>query len=310
MASVAHPLTFAVRRVGPVVNRILDRETQGDVSAVFRSAMYVEAGGALFCVGTDALEPGPINLITAAPAGFDWRETGLRAHERVLFTRQEFRIGTRFRFPLRAAEPWSPRPHSGAMHPDAIARGLVALRAGFSASPPGSGIGRFIEPGHVPAAGDREALAAAVSIAEARTWLACALARPGGVLPDAAWARELVGLGSGLTPAGDDFLGGVMIGLHALGHAETGMRLWHEIQPGAGQATNAISRALLGAASEGLGSESLLAATAAILRGDGPGIRACIPRISRIGHSSGWDTMTGIAATCDCWLQLHKANAA
>lgn len=310
MASFAQPLTLAVRSVGPVANRILDREADGHVSAIFRSAIYVEAGGAPFCIGTAALEPGPINLITAAPAGLDWQETGLRQHEGVVLTPQELCIGARFRLPLRAAELWSPRPHSGAIHPEAIARGLAALRAGFCASPPGGGINRFIEPGHVPEARDREAQAAAAPVAEARTWLAYALARPAVAPPEAAWARELVGLGSGLTPSGDDFLGGMMIGLHAVGRAETGILLWRAIQPSAAQATNAISRALLGAASEGLGSESLLAATAAILRGDVPGVRACIPRISRIGHSSGWDAMTGIVAACECWLQSQKADAA
>mgnify|MGYP003694359729 CR=1 FL=1 len=58
-------------------------------------------------------------------------------------------------------------------------------------------------------------------------------------------AEELIGLGPGLTPAGDDYLGGVMVALHLLDRAGQAAALWRWLEPRLAQRSNAISAGAL-----------------------------------------------------------------
>jgi len=298
---------FPVRTVGPLARRLLGQAADGRVAAVFRSAFYVETTRGLLCVGTAALEPGPVTLVTAAPAGADWRDLGVSREARAVVAASALRVGGRFRFPFGAAADWQPERIAGPVAPAAAARGLAALRTVFSGRPVAEGLGRFVDPGYVPRGDHREGAAAARCIAGARGWLKAALGAGETVAghPDD-WAGGLTGLGPGLTPSGDDFLGGVMLALHALGQAGLTQVIWDCIRPGLGRETNSISAALLGAASEGFGSAAVHAAMAAVLRGD-PALPAAVRALDRIGHSSGWDAMAGVAAVLGAWLEAQRA---
>jgi hypothetical protein len=102
---------------------------------------------------------------------------------------------------------------------------------------------------------------------------------------------DLVGLGSGLTPSGDDFLVGALAVLDALAerraHAALA-RMIFDLPPGL---TSALSECLLKAAAAGYVGEDLHCAVSAVI--SGMPSRA-IAAIGRIGHSSGWDSMAGI----------------
>jgi len=293
-----------VRTVGPVAQRLLGDIADGRVVAVFGAAFYVESRSQVLCLGTSAIEAGPITLITAASRGTDWRALGLTAGEPVLLSATEIRVAGRFRFPLRGAAPWAPETISEAAKPGTVACGLAALRAATSCVHGMDGLGGFIDPGWTPDPDRSVAHAAADPVADARRWLSSAFAvldpsRTG----DLDWARQLVGLGIGLTPSGDDFLGGLMIALHALGHGGIARALWCQLGPAAREATNAISFALLAPAAEGLGSESIHMAICAVTGGDAAALRLALPGIGRIGHSSGWDAMAGVAVAMDGWLR-------
>jgi hypothetical protein len=112
-------------------------------------------------------------------------------------------------------------------------------------------------------------------------------------------AEGLVGMGEGLTPSGDDYIGGVLFGLAML--REAGARLaW--CSPGmvasfikASKArTNLISAALLGDHAAGHASEALhrFAYTFLMGRSAEAAYQAACDLI-RIGHSTGWDLLTG-----------------
>ena len=111
-------------------------------------------------------------------------------------------------------------------------------------------------------------------------WLRHGLAMPGD-------AAALVGLGPGLTPSGDDYLGGMMIALHALARDAQAGALWRWLQPRLGAATSAISAAHLTAAAEGEGHEALHR----VLQGTAPP-----SALDAVGHCSGWDALAGAAA--------------
>jgi hypothetical protein len=311
MARRERPLTFLVRTAGPVARRILSGAAEGRVAAVFGAAFYIETESQMLCLASAAVEPGPLSLITFAPAETDWRAHGLRPQERVALSPLELRVGNHARFPLRGATPWAPEPMIRAPDPTTAARGLTAFRtAAYDLTAP-EGLGAFLEPGYMPGRKNPISQAAAAPIAEARRWIAGVIR---GERPDSArdlnWAYRLTGLGVGLTPSGDDFLGGTMIALHALGQQEISRALWRDLCPHAREATNAISFALLSAAAEGLGSESVHRMLGAVLHGDVSAIRAGLPGIGRIGHTSGWDAMAGVATALDGWLRSEALAAA
>ncbi len=104
-------------------------------------------------------------------------------------------------------------------------------------------------------------------------------------------ADALIGLGPGLTPAGDDFVGGSMIALRACGEAALAERVAAWALPQAATNTNRISRAHLACAAQGEGHEALHA-----LLGSAEGSRrfqASLAWLARIGHTSGLDAAAG-----------------
>jgi hypothetical protein len=107
----------------------------------------------------------------------------------------------------------------------------------------------------------------------------------------------LIGLGPGLTPAGDDFVGGAMIALRTFGYVDTAERIAAWALPLAGERTNRISRAHLECAAAGEGHEALHD----YLGSFGP---TALERLARIGHSSGLDAAAGARAA------LRAAQAA
>ena len=100
-------------------------------------------------------------------------------------------------------------------------------------------------------------------------------------------AAALIGLGPGLTPSGDDYLGGMLIALHALARDAQAGALWRWLQPRLAAATSAISAAHLAAAAEGEGHEALHQ----VLQGTAPP-----SALDAVGHCSGWDALAGAAA--------------
>ena len=112
-------------------------------------------------------------------------------------------------------------------------------------------------------------------------------------------AREVAGLGPGLTPSGDDFLGGLFFALHFL-HLSypatfpraaevSGLLDW------ARSRTHPVSHAIFSDLAMGHGPGPLHELAGNLVRGrEGPvqSVDAAV-RVSRIGHSSGWDMLAG-----------------
>ena len=105
--------------------------------------------------------------------------------------------------------------------------------------------------------------------------------------------QSLLGLGPGLTPSGDDFLGGAMVALACLDMITLRDALWDVLAPLAVTRTTDISRAHLAAAAEGFGSAALHALLDAVMAGDADAIPPRVATLATIGHTSGWDAMAG-----------------
>lgn len=109
-------------------------------------------------------------------------------------------------------------------------------------------------------------------------------------------AAGLVGLGPGLTPSGDDFIGGAMVALRALGRGVIADRLAEWALPLAAAGTSRISRAHLAEAARGEGAGALHEMIEIISWPAGGGILSRLEAIDAVGHTSGWDALAGAAA--------------
>ncbi|MBU1492426.1 MAG: DUF2877 domain-containing protein [Actinobacteria bacterium] len=112
-------------------------------------------------------------------------------------------------------------------------------------------------------------------------------------------AADLVGLGGGLTPSGDDYIGGVLFGLAML--QEAGVLLsWCSPEELASfiqvskARTNQISAALLGDHAAGHAAETLHRFAVAFLMGlPGQAAYRAADDLTQMGQSTGWDLLTG-----------------
>jgi len=111
--------------------------------------------------------------------------------------------------------------------------------------------------------------------------------------------EKLIGLGPGLTPSGDDYLGGLLFIAHHLRQAYGG-----GISPGSSQEmgfldhartkTNRISFTILGDLCTGHGPEPLHTLVLSMLSGEHPmRVRSIAERLTQIGSTTGWDMLAG-----------------
>lgn len=110
----------------------------------------------------------------------------------------------------------------------------------------------------------------------------------------AAACRGAVGLGAGLTPAGDDFLCGVLASLAACDPARFDV-LRRAVPPWCAQ-TSAVSRDYLLLACDGVFSPLLTGVWLALAANDAASLHAAVQRLLAHGSSSGLDTLSGCVA--------------
>jgi hypothetical protein len=109
-----------------------------------------------------------------------------------------------------------------------------------------------------------------------------------------------VGLGQGLTPSGDDFLGGLLFAAHSLRTAYPEDFDW-ENEPIMGlidwahAQTHPISHAILSDLALGHGPEPLHEVFTSLLKGQNlDHTMAGVTRLIKIGATSGWDILAGM----------------
>lgn len=125
--------------------------------------------------------------------------------------------------------------------------------------------------------------------------------------------KTLIGLGSGLTPGGDDLLGGFVAGLWCTDGDQSrrttfitglGSAIRHHSRQ-----TNDISRTYLYHAVRGQVSSLLANLAEAISRGEAPDQLAGVAEAAmQVGHTSGMDTVTGLLIGLATWTDSVPRN--
>lgn len=189
-----------------------------------------------------------------------------KLNDRLICTRSELRFSSGLSFPIQGAVLWRPVPA-----PDFRRGALPRIKRIFP----------------------RQSAALA-------TWIAQGAS---GDAPEA--VASLIGMGNGLTPAGDDLIGGALIALHALGKNGIADRLGKWALCLSRTRTNRISRAHLQCAASGEGHEALHHALSAILAGR-TSLEKELSALERIGHTSGMDALSGALLALDVTDRLHR----
>ncbi len=296
MAEV-RPVRLTVTHIGPSAARTLAgvQTSPGQVVAVFRHAAYLQFRSGMVCLAGSRAALGPLAVITAGAGAFpDLIETGQPVWRRGT----RFTVGPRVVIDPVRAEPWSPAPWPPLPAPGRIREALACLRRHVPSTVPATGLGPYVMGGSQPAPTGRVARHARHTMAAARMDLVC---REEAGLH---WARDLLGLGPGLTPSGDDCLGGMLLALHAIGERPVARRLWGRIKTDVCTRTHAISRAHLAAAAHGLGSERVHRILRILLEGAHPA--SALADLARMGQSSGWDTLAGVVTVLEGYGHMTR----
>ena len=268
---MAAPAPRAISIALPLWQALLARPFSGAVTGIFaRACNLSDDRGRVITLATPEVGNGPFSIVVDAAAGWLIElETGQRATvdaERIVLGRREI--------PLAGACTWEARlPELGRPR---LSPAIAATLQPYARWPP-------------RAAGTPVAAAMAGLLARGARALATALEHGNGV---AAAARQLAGLGQGLTPAGDDYLVGVMAALWLLGERDMASTIARSAAP----RTTTLSAAFLTAAARGQFVEPWHHLARALAAQCAPECAAAARRIAASGASSGRDALAGFTA--------------
>ena len=273
MISKFEPFTLDLYRMGPVAARVLKQVARGKVIAVFDNCFYLDLNNTYICLGNSNFSDGPLNVISSAPGKTNWITSGIRVGDRANVANHILSVGLNMLFRFTNTEVWKPRPVL-------ITPTLTSKIEQFYASNPSqSGLPKQAYP-----------LIDALS-----DWLKTSTPlHPPSI-------EGLLGMGPGLTPSGDDFIGAMLITLHHMGQIETKAQLTKRVIHLTTKGTNPISAQHLYAAIGGMGNDALHRVLA-----DEP---SALNALISIGHTSGWDALAGVYATLKVYYNTSQEGA-
>lgn len=290
--SISQPVFDIVKREGLAIRVLANYR---------RACTLVTSDGEVFALVSPAIGNGPLNIVIEENAALEHVEPRLP----VVFSDEQPSLGGSLVVSLEAAQLWRPEVQWGCLtaqrrnlednfaalctclSQNGIAKGLLGLVLDIAKEP------RACEDG-------THSLHILAFLARARVGIKGLLQalQDGDRLSIRESAALLAGLGPGLTPAGDDYLVGLMAGLRVW----TGPLNSSGLSPddacqiifGATEGrTTPLSRAFLHSAKEGLFGENWHRLLAELARGEAIGIQQAARRILASGATSGADALAG-----------------
>jgi len=290
--------------LGGPARRALGLDCAWEVLAAFRRSLYcLSAQGSVVCIGPPSLGPGPLSILADLPPDLDWRGRGIRPGTPAHWDGVALRLAPGLVFSCAAARPWQPAAPSGPWDVAVFSANVQTLAAEVRRRAQQDGLaplipallfgGPFSPHGH-RLARELSQIAAPV-VQDLRTWLESVMPLGSSLAPPPASVARLIGLGPGLTPSGDDLLGGMMIALRSLGWPSVADAVGASVLPLARSRTHAISYAHLACAAHGQGAGAVHDATVALCSPEDPRMQEHLDDLGCLGHSSGWDALAGVA---------------
>jgi len=125
-------------------------------------------------------------------------------------------------------------------------------------------------------------------------------------------ADDLIGLGEGLTPSGDDFVGALLYWLarvreHRAGSLSLDLEVVEEFLRRSRPRTNVISHVLLADHARGHACDALRHFVNGLLTGQkSESLARRVAQLIPIGHSTGWDMLAGVVAGAMVTSRIHS----
>ena len=275
------PLRVSVRSIGPTAYQALANKPVHPFARFDRCAYVASPDGQVACIGDASIGDGPLNAILEPSGEF----------ERVLQSSATPTIEA----DVSRARQWKPHSRHACANTHVSASALTELRRALDVFQLDRGLSPLLVPlldGDNPTAPMPLLLDNAwPGVSALRDWLRMGA---GGIRSVPNEVLTLIGLGPGLTPSGDDVLGGCLVTLRAMGRLNPAARLGHSVLEAARDGTGRISQAHLGCAVDGYGGAALHDIVDATLTGETHDFPAQLSALDRIGHSSGWDALVGV----------------
>jgi hypothetical protein len=213
---------------------------------------------------------------------------------RISFSEDRLTIGD-LSIDVRAAREWDPRPDWDRLlvRRDLLIAAIPDLVATIRETAPADSLARLVVkgPSHESELGQtflRQAYEPAGQLVSGLRGVEENLLREG--------TAGLVGLGDGLTPAGDDWIMGCLLGAHIIIEEHERPRMAAVIVEAIAGRTTPLSAALIRAAARGECGVAWHDLLGALKNADAPGIDNAAKRIMSRGHTSGADSLAGFVA--------------
>lgn len=292
------PLTAQARRprrllqalsISQSVREFLDRPRAGTIVATFHRSCYLELDREIIALVAPALLNGPLNIVVDIPPEASFLHP--RVDATVTSTPSAVHLGAAHGVRLESAQSWNPvltpwpRLHATVLIANlARARAVLlreALPESFAYQLPF--LGNDQRPGGATSGWPRARRAMATLAAGIRESHL-------GSISDG--ARALAGLGSGLTPSGDDVLVGALLALTAWAPPAAAAIRRTLVDAAAGRSTR-ISEAYLRAAARGEASEAWHQLLAVLPTGAPTTFIPALRKVIAVGETSGADMLAG-----------------
>jgi len=291
------------RSIGPIARQVLQQGSVANVVASFEQSFYLETDSYMMCVASDCLYEGPINiLIRASGQCPTWSGFAVTVGYRWALGNQSLSSidGPKIGIDLSAAPTWRPKPPPKSSHN----RGQITLAIGelrkFAASRnrPDGLLNLVLDQRGIPSSATGRAAMVPIQALSQQipAWLS------DGDLRLLASLDDLLGLGPGLTPSGDDLIAGLLIACHYVGQGQGASELWRQLRNRARIRTTPISFAHLSAAGQGLGAAPFHTLLDALVQNQIDKLTEALDAVARIGHCSGLDAVGGLLLLFDAWI--------
>lgn len=290
--------------IAPLLHRA---DLEATVESAFAEACnLVTADGERFSLVSAAVGNGPLNAVVNPAAALSL----LRQHQRVDGNGRFLTLSAGYHLDLTQAEVWDPVPQYErlAAWPQVVVRNLNWLRETLPLDAPSASLAAAPAYHTQGAFGSRPAMALIQSQASDLVDGLMRAYYEGDLRWLMIFAGRLAGLGPGLTPAGDDWLVGWMVGLRAreaLNEGQPGISVLttemvnKAILQAVARETTALSLAFLEAAAIGAVPQVWHDLIDALTNADSMPLRKATTNILRQGATSGADMLAGFLAAFD-----------
>lgn len=275
----------AIHELGLLAEKVLQVESVGRVVAVFDRSFYAVLGSQWICVGLPHLGSGPLHVLCERRP-LCWPAVGATA----AVTGSILVIDNKPFATFNGASIWKPELAPGWTRAG-LRLGLGAVDQFWRASLAEEGLAAA-GCAQLPTKPTPLVNVAAPGIVALDSIIKNALDERIPSAADCAEVVKLIGLGPGLTPSGDDLIGGALIALAALDLLNVRDIVWRVCREHLCR-TNDISRVHLRTAALGYGAAAMHDAIRATMRGEVGCVERALAAVSAIGHSSGRDGFAG-----------------